>query len=283
MKESLPRKIWRTVYPALLLIGIYLLIYFLAVLAQASFFYNKYPLPEDFMAEFGDLISVIALTAGLGICYILYGREPRVPGKSILKRPGYLAGLALMGILVCFGFNVLVSLGNLALGQIGGTAAEGAVYKSGTWQTIIMIIKSVILAPAAEELAFRGLVFGRCRFYLEGERAWTGGPDLRPGRSFWISAAVSSLLFGIYHFNAAQGIYAFLCGMVMCLVYLRFRNLWAPAVFHAAANAFTLVLAYTGMLDGVPVWGWAVLMAAAFAAGYLIWKHISSSGEADNI
>ncbi len=63
--------------------------------------------------------------------------------------------------------------------------------------------------------------------------------------NFWIAAVVSSVLFGLYHMNLAQGIYAFLFGILLCLVYRAFENLFAPIMLHFSANLLSVILTYT--------------------------------------
>ena len=85
-----------------------------------------------------------------------------------------------------------------------------------------------LIAPVAEELVFRGLIFKRVRTYS----------------NFVTAAFVASIIFGIYHGNVVQGIYAFIVGFLMCFVYERFRNIWAPILFHCSANTVSVLITY---------------------------------------
>lgn len=60
-------------------------------------------------------------------------------------------------------------------------------------------------------------------------------------------ALISAALFGLYHGNLLQGVYAFLLGLVMAWLYERFQTLAAPWVFHAAANVTSIVIVNTGL------------------------------------
>lgn len=65
--------------------------------------------------------------------------------------------------------------------------------------SILLAIYTIILAPVAEELAFRGLTY---RF-------------ARKAFPFWGANILQALLFGVIHMNMIQGIYAFALGLFL--------------------------------------------------------------------
>jgi membrane protease YdiL (CAAX protease family) len=84
-----------------------------------------------------------------------------------------------------------------------------------------------ILAPIAEELCFRGLMYNR----------------LKGGKMPVIWAMIlSSLAFGIIHFNILQSMYAFAFGMVIVFVYEKYKSIFAPILIHIAVNTFSVLL-----------------------------------------
>lgn len=85
-----------------------------------------------------------------------------------------------------------------------------------------------VISPIAEEMLFRGILYGRCRRYL----------GVLPG------ILLSSILFAILHGNLVQGIYAFLMGMLICGIYERYHSFFASVIFHAAANVTAFSLSY---------------------------------------
>lgn len=89
-------------------------------------------------------------------------------------------------------------------------------------------ILTLVLAPLFEEGIFRLGIFGRL---------W--------GRlGFWPAAILSALVFGIYHGNWIQGIYAFLMGLVFAWGYAagRPKSCRTAVLMHMAANASALAL-----------------------------------------
>ena len=81
-----------------------------------------------------------------------------------------------------------------------------------------------ILAPIAEELIFRGLVFRRMKDFMKP----------------WMAIVLSGLLFGIYHGNMIQFLYASLLGILLSLIYHRTGTLWTPILAHVVANLWSL-------------------------------------------
>ncbi len=93
---------------------------------------------------------------------------------------------------------------------------------------VISILTTVILAPLAEEFIFRGLVLQK----------------LQKAFPFIIANIIQALLFGIYHMNLVQGIYAFLLGLVFGFVAYRLKSIWASVLLHALVNGASFLLDY---------------------------------------
>ncbi|MHC5373181.1 CPBP family intramembrane glutamic endopeptidase [Enterococcus sp. LJL120] len=89
---------------------------------------------------------------------------------------------------------------------------------SASSTTLSMLIYSSLAAPICEELVFRGAVLHSLEKF---------------GRPF--AMIVSSALFGIYHGNFTQGVFAFCAGMILSYTALRFSLKWA-IVLHMFNN-----------------------------------------------
>ena len=81
-----------------------------------------------------------------------------------------------------------------------------------------------IIVPIAEELMFRGLIFKRIREYT------------KPTVAIW----VSGIIFGAFHMNFVQFLYAGLMGVIMALVYEKTRSIMWPILIHIIANLSSL-------------------------------------------
>ncbi len=256
---KLAGKIWRIIYPALLLFGTYFAVYIVAIFSYGSFFSAKYPDLDSFMAAAGDIVSIASLLIGGLVVYYFYKKDYPVEFRMLTDSPKYIILIIILAVFLSHGLNILVSLVNYS--GFLGTYSQG-VQSTAAAAVIITVIKTVILAPIAEELTFRGLIFRRMEVYT----------------SFWPAAIVSSVLFALYHMNLLQGIYAFLYGIVLCLIYSKFRNILAPLIMHAAANAFTLVFTYLGLdYPSIPVYIAVMAVSLGISAALYFWINKSTA------
>ncbi len=97
----------------------------------------------------------------------------------------------------------------------------------------LMIIATVIAAPIAEEIFFRGLVESRLK---------TGMPMLA-------AMIVSAWLFGLVHVSPIWILYAALLGFVLVWTAEKYGSIWASLVVHMAYNAANLPLVMLGEID----------------------------------
>lgn len=134
--------------------------------------------------------------------------------------------LAIIGASTCVGLNYL--LGMFMPQTILDTydnASEVLWNKNLQWLSFAAV---VILAPMCEEMMFRGLIYTRMRVVLKAP----------------FTILISGLLFGFYHGNALQFIYAFLLGLILAYMMEVYHNVWAPIVVHASANLLSWFLTY---------------------------------------
>lgn len=143
------------------------------------------------------------------------------------------AGLG-WGILAWLGATALAAAVVLLLEQIGFDpglqAAEQAIALVEPWLVIVAV---VILAPIAEEVFFRGVVFN----------AW-----LREGGRRWAFFG-SSALFAVIHLSVVSLLPIFLLGLALAWVYHRTGSLLAPIVMHATVNGISVALALLVRFD----------------------------------
>ena len=88
-----------------------------------------------------------------------------------------------------------------------------------------LIICMGVIAPLAEEIVFRWLIYLRLRDYM------------RMG----FAMVISGLIFGIYHGNLVQAVYAGLLGMFFAYFLEISGCLWSSVLLHMGANIWSLV------------------------------------------
>ena len=90
---------------------------------------------------------------------------------------------------------------------------------------IIRIFSTVILAPIAEEIIFRGLVLSRLK------------KAVRPS----VAIIISSLLFGLVHGQVLWMIYTFAIGIMFAIVAESLQSVSASILLHMSFNAVSLL------------------------------------------
>ena len=83
-----------------------------------------------------------------------------------------------------------------------------------------------IVSPIAEELLYRGLVYGRLCDWIGRPKAWI----------------LSALLFGVLHFNLVQFVYASLLGLLFVLMFEKTHHLSGAVLGHIGANLAIVIL-----------------------------------------
>lgn len=95
-----------------------------------------------------------------------------------------------------------------------------------------------ILVPVAEEMMFRGLIYKRLRTYSK----------ILP------AVLVSAFLFGIYHGNIVQFIYAFFAGVGLAFVYEEKSSILAPIFLHVVMNITSCIATEFGVFGWILGW-----------------------------
>lgn len=105
--------------------------------------------------------------------------------------------------------------------------------KMGMGQGVLPFFYMALLAPVAEELIFRGLILR----YEE---------QVLP---YFAANLIQAFLFGVYHQNIVQFVYAFLVGLLLGCLCKRYESLFVAMLVHAVVNASGNVISYFHALD----------------------------------
>lgn len=134
------------------------------------------------------------------------------------------------------------------------------------------ILGLAVLAPLLEEVLFRGAIQGTLmRFF--------GRP--------WPAIIVAALIFGIFHWNPVQVVYATLLGVIFGWIYYRTGSLLSVIVGHILNNTFAVIstVAYSNadeaaLAGGSP--GIAAFLFFALVSAYLVWQLDRTMRECSN-
>lgn len=162
---------------------------------------------------------------------------------ALLKRTGYqiriLSNVTLIGILKAICCSVLFFL---LLDKCLDPILESVFSQSeqAYQETIQSLIKSpvtslvqvCIIAPVIEEILMRGFVLG----------------GLKNTYGIVVALLLSSMLFALLHFNMVQTLSAFVCGMILGLLYLQTNAILCCIIAHCGYNFIsyiTMIYPYT--------------------------------------
>lgn len=168
----------------------------------------------------GELTLVIPTVLYILIC------RPGLRGLSERWR----LPLAVIPLLIVMAYCVMpmISVINLISMMLAGENAAASML--GTLQQLPMWVSFLciaVLPGVVEEFIFRGLLYSEYR-----------------RRRTWGAIVASGVLFGLMHMNLNQFCYAFVIGILFCLVYEATGSLLAPMLMHMVYNGNSVILTY---------------------------------------
>ena len=131
-------------------------------------------------------------------------------------------------------------------------------------ETIFMVLCVCLLAPIGEELIFRGLTLRIMRKVFPWQ----------------VAVLIQGILFGVYHLNLVQGVYATLMGLILGYIAYRYGSVLPGILLHISINSLSYVTEYlfpssleghTGIMLGIGI----VTLVVAIGFLTLITKQVA--------
>ena len=161
-------------------------------------------------------LYLIAVPLGL----LILKKAPAKPLEKHSIKPGRMVVCAIICIFLMYTGNLLATVISTLLQMIPGVSAGNPILTYATDESILAkVLVMVILAPVIEEYIFRKLLIDRMHIY--GEK---------------LAVFTSALMFGLFHGNLTQLIYAFALGLVFGYVYLKSGKLRYSIGLHMLIN-----------------------------------------------
>ncbi len=218
--------------------------------------------------EARPVLQALGTVALFGLVPLLLAAWGRVEVRSAfrLRAPAWasFAGAGILGLGLCpLLYGLLVLLRRAGLTFVGAEQEETLRQAVGAWREIPagLVVGSVALAGATEELFFRGYLFSALRAASGAAAAVFG----------------SALLFGLFHFPSAfdRLLPSTLMGVVLGWVCLRTGSVLPGMALHACYNGLFVWLAYYppggDAAGNLPAeWLGGALAAAAVGAGLIL-------------
>lgn len=172
--------------------------------------------------------------------------------RNVLRSVGI---VAMLSISVAVLLNVLLLQINLPQYSERYQAASEILYSPPFWK---QVLTSGLLIPIIEEFLFRGIVFRL----------------LRKKCSFLWAMMISAILFGVYHGNLVQFVYATICGMVLAYLYEKSCRVWSSIWSHMMMNLCAILLTHFGVLSWIMEQDLRVIVVLFMCLGVIVmsWK-----------
>ncbi len=187
-----------------------------------------------FTGNAAAIMSAVGFIAGAGAIFatakrIIKKKAEEMRLSHLKKEPWQ--SFALMGIV-----NIGIVLGLNLLFELTGITNKSEAYQKVVQDQysayfLVGIICYGIISPIAEELLFRGIIYNYLKRFL----------------NFKLAMFLSAAVFGAYHMNVVQGVYALLMGFLIVYAYEYFGSFLVPVCIHMASNILSYCLSYTSV------------------------------------
>ena len=258
--------IWRLFYPLLLYMGIQIVLELMVsfVLTLKVLMDGGGASMQHVVAKVLDLylglsyyVTVFGALAAIPFLYLFY-RLDRKKRQAVGAEIVYCRATAMEYVLIgVVAFGACIGGNNLILGS-------GLMELDSHYQQVSEILYSApflvqlagtgIIVPLCEELVFRGLMYKRLKEYVPAGTAMV----------------TTSLVFGLYHGNIVQMVYAMTLGYLMVYIYEKYHHFLAPFLFHAVSNLLSVLITETGIFGFLYTNKTMMLLSGCVGVGIVI-------------
>ena len=185
-----------------------------------------------YIGNIGTIISGLAYVfAALSILPFAIGRIKKTSRDMYLLHPMNPAPLKIvLGVIFVAAFTLATQIAAILIQAADSSQTYRKVAENQySCQIAVGLVVYCIIAPLAEELLFRGIIFTSFRQYTP----------------IFVAILASGVIFGIYHGNIVQGIYAFIFGCLMAVAYEYYGTFWAAVAVHGLQNFISYIGTYT--------------------------------------
>lgn len=189
-------------------------------------------LPLDFVTE--ELVQNITDAGnifGAAIAILVFYKKQKIAFLPTVKTHRQILNLKQVAIIIIlllgcqFVFNQVANVFEVALNVIGFSAKKEVELATVGHHSIMYFLYAAFMGPLVEELVMRGGIAYQLQKY---------------GKVF--SIIFSAIVFGFFHMNFVQGVFAFLVGIMLAYIAIEYSFGWA-VFFHILNNfGFNLIL-----------------------------------------
>ncbi|MCQ4023029.1 MULTISPECIES: CPBP family intramembrane glutamic endopeptidase [unclassified Ruminococcus] len=176
------------------------------------------------------ILYLLVIPTSMLLFYRTRGRKTGQTLKSCFTKPKKSAGWIAKWLLIAIGVIYLSGfLSNLLFTIIEGLTgvsltAKEIAFDNSIFGVINTLVALPIFAPILEELLFRGTLFRNTQPLGE-----------------WFAVIITSLMFGLWHMNYTQLLFASVMGVFSCLLLIKTRSIIPSMLLHFIINSIGAV------------------------------------------
>lgn len=178
------------------------------------------------------ILYILTLTIVITIPWLIKSRRTskqdigltRLPTwTDILLAPGgFITYLILSSLLILLATTVLPGF------DINQVQDTGFSHLNQNYELILAFITLVVVAPIAEEVLFRGYLYGKLKKFVP----------------VWVAIIVTSLSFGVIHGAWNLAIDTFALSLILCTLREITGNIWASILLHMIKNGVAFYILF---------------------------------------
>ena len=161
------------------------------------------------------LITLITFAVLFPIFYLIYKKykqKSKFKAKDLYIPIVFGISISLIYNITFYNLNSIIHITN----NFDGTSVP----------LYIQIICTGLIGPILEEIVFRGIVYNKFKEF---------NPTMR-------SIILTSVIFGLIHFNLLNSLYAFGVSFMFIYLYEKYKTLKAPIIMHMTLNITTILM-----------------------------------------
>lgn len=177
-----------------------------------------------FNAVGAAIIYALAIALVLGLPWLIRRNTTSKDELGLQRMPSWMdlvwAPAGMVAYLILTAVVTVISTQLLTFVDYSEVQETGFAQITTHLEYIVAFISLVVVAPFAEEVLFRGYLFGKLRKYMP----------------LWGAILITSVLFAVVHGQWNVGLDVFALSIVLCLLRVYTGSLWASILLHMLKN-----------------------------------------------
>jgi membrane protease YdiL (CAAX protease family) len=181
---------------------------------------------------FSILIYAITLAIVIGLPWLIHHYKTSRSDVGLVRLPSWVdIWLAPTGLVIYFIFSaILILIATHLFPSFNVDQAQDIGFSglSQKYEYILAFLTLVVVAPVAEEVLFRGYLYGKLRRHVP----------------IWAAILATSILFGAIHGAWNVAIDTFALSVVLCILREMTGNVWASILLHMMKNGIAFYILF---------------------------------------